>query len=327
MARYASPLNNGKTGVEGETRLLGKLLSGSGVLGSGDLLVSAQITPDMTVKVAAGDAAIFSGAIVYHGWKTDSLEPVNISTNTSGAAKIDAIVAYIDPAAASATENNPNGIVFVAVRGTTNTGGGTPVWLAPTSGEINTAIGSKPYIVLANVTVGNGVGSINSGNIADTRSFMFVNADRIGGGSAWATWSPAWNIIGGTTNIAGGGLYGRYKKSGRTVTGWMLLIYANDTTTTGGGLWFFSLPVAPVTNTLIQMPVGTMMFSDSSGNANYSGQVILSRTDDPNAAGKLTGVYPNNPSVPSQTADVKASTLPWAGGDSLFMQFEYEAAS
>ena len=317
MARYATHLTNGTSGPEGLTRLLGKLLNGTGVLSSTDLVVSAQSTPDMTVKLAAGDIAMYAGAIVYHGWSTAN-ENVTIAANGSGSAKTDSIVAYIDPAAASTTENNPDGLKFLSVRGSTS---------APTGTEINAAIGSKPYAVLNDVAVGNGVSSINAGNLTDRRTLATINIDKLGGGSGWTAWSPNWNIIGGSATLAGGGLYGRYKKIGRTVTGWMLLVYANDTTTSGGGAWFFSLPVPPVANTLSQMIIGNMMFADASAAVRYNGQTLLTRTDDPNAAGKLIGRYPTTPSVPSQTADVTAGTLTWAGGDSLFMSFEYEAAA
>lgn len=166
MARFGGPFTTGRWGAEGLTRLVGKLLSGSGVLASGDLLVTAQTTPDMTVKVAAGDTAVLDGAIVRHGWSTAS-ENVNIASNATGVTKTDVIVAYLDSAAASTTENNPNALVFASVRKPTGTG-------VPSGAEIIGVIGSKPYTILAEVTVTNGVGSINSGNIVDRRGVVSI---------------------------------------------------------------------------------------------------------------------------------------------------------
>ncbi len=162
MARFAVNFPSGTTDHEGIFRLFGRMLSGSGVIGSGDMTVAAQATPDMSVSVATGDAAIFSGALLYHGWATTP-ENVTIPANASGVTKITAVVAAIDTAAASATANNPNGLVYQ-----TFTLGGTDT-STPTDAQISTGIGGKPFTRLANVTVGNGVTSINSGNISDTR--------------------------------------------------------------------------------------------------------------------------------------------------------------
>ncbi len=162
MARYAVNFPSGTTDHEGIFRLFGRMLSGSGVIGSGDMAVAAQSTPDMSVSVATGDAAIFSGVLLYHGWATTP-ENVTIPANSSGVTKITAVVAAIDTAAASATANNPNGLVYQ-----TFTLGGTDT-ATPTDAQISPGIGGKPFTRLANVTVGNGVTSINSGNIANTR--------------------------------------------------------------------------------------------------------------------------------------------------------------
>ncbi|MDP9356959.1 MAG: hypothetical protein M3R02_17055 [Chloroflexota bacterium] len=176
MARFAVNLPSGTTDYAGDLRLVGRLLSGSGVLGSGDMAVAAQGTPDMTVAIAAGDVAIFNGSILYHGWATTP-ENLTIPSNASGVTKITAVVAAIDASAASQAPgvvNNPNGVVYQ-----TFTLGGSDT-STPTDAQISTGIGGKPFIRLANVTVGNGVTSINSGNIANVR--VIANA-RIGDAS------------------------------------------------------------------------------------------------------------------------------------------------
>ncbi len=172
MARFAVNLPSGRTDHEGFFRLLGKTLTGSGVLGTGHLAVSSQPTPDMNVRVAAGDVAIFSGSILYHGWST-AIETVTIPTNSSGVTKITAVVASIDTSAASTTANNPNGLVFqtVTLDGTDTS--------TPTDAQISTAIGGRPFARLANVTVANGATSINAGNIADARASASLAATMI----------------------------------------------------------------------------------------------------------------------------------------------------
>ncbi len=316
MARYATHLTNGTSGPEGLTRLLGKLLNGSGVLSPNDLAVSAQSTPDMTVKVAAGDIAIYAGAIVYHGWSTAN-ENVTIVANGTGSAKVDSIVAYIDPAAASTTENNPDGLKFLSVRGSTG---------APTGTEINAAIGSKPYAVLNDVAVGNGVSSINAGNLTDRRTLATINIDKLGGGSGWTGFTPNWSIFGGSTSVGNGTLTGRYKQIGSTVTGWILLVQGSTTTKSGTGLWHFSPPVPPRTNTTNEQVIGQALFADASLGARYNGVTHLARSDDSNIPNRLFIRYPETSATPSLGSDLKTGTSTQDPGDNVFQSFTYEAA-
>lgn len=171
MAEYAVNLNNGTTDEKGAFRLMGKLLNQSGVIEATALIVSATTpTPDLTVKVSgsvASDNAVFitSTGDTYHGWNTTNPYSVMITANSTGVVKFDAIVAYIDTTAGSTTANNPGGLKFLAVRGSSTDG----VTKATAADITSSAVGTKPYLRLADVTVGNGVSSINSGNIVDTR--------------------------------------------------------------------------------------------------------------------------------------------------------------
>ncbi len=170
MAEYIVNLNNGKTDEKGSLRLIGKLLNQSGALEATGLTVSATTpTPDLTVKVSgsvASDNVVFITATgdTYHGWNTAQYT-VTITSNSTGITKSDAVVAYADTAAGSTTANNPGGLKFLAVRGSSTDG----VTKASAADIAASAVGTKPYIRLADVTVGNGVSSINSGNIVDTR--------------------------------------------------------------------------------------------------------------------------------------------------------------
>jgi hypothetical protein len=213
MARYAVNLPSGTTDEKGIFRFLGKLFNQSGVVESTALAVSAQATPDMTVKVsgsATNDNAVFINSTdgsFYGGWN-DANYNVTIGTNSSGGTRYDAIVAYIDTAAGSASVNNPDGLKIIAVR-STNT---SPA----TSGDIAaSAVGTKPYIRLADVTVGNGVSSVNSGNIADTRPRAAVKPSGV---VQSATLSKALNdaaVTGLTfTPVVGGSGNGTFKVNG-----------------------------------------------------------------------------------------------------------------
>lgn len=178
MSSYASPLSSGKTSPKGFLRVLGKMFTGSGVIESTALTVSAQLTPDMTVKVSG--SALDDNAVLIHSdgtfiqaWNEADVS-VTILANVTGVTKTDAIVAYVDLNDYDASNaNNPDSFKFIAVRrGGTDTG-------APTNGEISTAVASNPYIVLAHVTVANGAMSINSGNISDQRTMAQLKADQL----------------------------------------------------------------------------------------------------------------------------------------------------
>ena len=178
MATYAVNLASGTTDEKGILRLLGMLLSTSGVLKSTALQVTAQGTPTMQLNIsgsAAADDAVFitTNGDTYHGWNTTQTT-VTIAANSTGNTMIDSVVAYINLGAGIATANNPGGLVFTSVRGAAaNT--------APTSAAIQAAVGSNnPYIELAHITVGNGVSSINSGNITDVRVLSGIAALAIG---------------------------------------------------------------------------------------------------------------------------------------------------
>jgi hypothetical protein len=141
--------------------------STGGVVGTTDYLVQAQASPNNTVQSAVGRAYIPNslGTMMY-STVLDSPISTTISPNSSGYARIDTIVLYID-LAVSPDATASNVAKFYDVQGTPN---GSPS--APNSAQILAAIGaSNPYIVLGNIAVANGFTSINSGNITDTRNF------------------------------------------------------------------------------------------------------------------------------------------------------------
>jgi len=139
----------------------------AGTLG---LDVSANSPAGMSVLVGVGSAIIEltkSGVT----WKTilvsSAIDTIVIAPNTSGANRVDAIIARIDKdAEPDALKSNIGTIEVVLGSGAT----------ALTDGAIATAIGNDGFIRLADITVANGASSIVAGDIADTRSQVVYNS-------------------------------------------------------------------------------------------------------------------------------------------------------
>ena len=129
--------------VADQRNIHSKSFNGKIIYGDTALVVSAQNTPDMTVKVSSGECSI-NGAILQNTASTN----LTITSNTASYARIDAIVAYI------------NGTTY-DLRVLKGTAAATPS--APDCS-------SNSYIKLAEVYVGVGVSSIQNSNITDCRN-------------------------------------------------------------------------------------------------------------------------------------------------------------
>ena len=129
--------------VADQRNIHAKSFNGKIIYGNTALVVSAQSTPNMTVKVSSGECSI-NGAILQNTASTS----LTITSNTASYARIDAIVAYI------------NGTTY-DLRVLKGTAAATPS--APDCS-------SNMYVKLAEVYVGVGVSSIQTSNITDTRS-------------------------------------------------------------------------------------------------------------------------------------------------------------
>jgi len=174
MSEYLLNLTNGATSASQSLWSVGSLLTNSGVLTATSLTVSAQTSPDMTVKVSGStnsDKIIFitAGGDTYFG-KITANKPITITSNSSGVTKTDAVVAYADTAAGDpANAGSPGALKFLVVRRSgTNTGN-------PTQAEIDAATGSKPSVLLAYATVTNGASSITASNLTDARVWTHLN--------------------------------------------------------------------------------------------------------------------------------------------------------
>lgn len=175
MSEYLLNLTNGATSASQSLWSVGSLLTNSGVLTATSLTVSAQTSPDMTIKIsgsANNDKIIFitAGGDTYFG-KNTANKPATITANSSGVTKTDAVVAYADIASGDpANAGSPGALKFPVVRRSgTNTGN-------PTQAEIDAATGSKPSLLLAYATVTNGASSITSSNLTDARVVASINS-------------------------------------------------------------------------------------------------------------------------------------------------------
>lgn len=121
----------------------GKFANGKVIWGTDNLKVTAQTTPAMSVKVAAGVCSI-NGAFL----QNTASYTVNITSNTSSYPRKDAIVAYI-----SGTTYD-----IRVLQGT------------PSANPTAPGTTSNTYIKLAEVYVGAGVTAIQTSNITDSRA-------------------------------------------------------------------------------------------------------------------------------------------------------------
>jgi hypothetical protein len=162
-----------------ENKLMGfanDIIESAGVvdLAGGDLLVEAQASPNMSVKVSPGTIYIENSSWVQNGNETHyfqcfstEIENLNINSNSSGSERVDLICAKIDKV------NDPGdygelAFTLVAVEGTA--GGGVPATPAN-------------HQKLAEIAVASGATSITSGDITDSRVEWTTkgNADTLDG--------------------------------------------------------------------------------------------------------------------------------------------------
>ena len=129
--------------VADQRNIHSKSFNGKTIYGDTALVVSAQSTPNMTVKVSSGECSI-NGAILQNTASTN----LTITSNTASYARIDAIVAYI------------NGTTY-QLKVLEGTATATPA--APDCS-------SNSYIKLAEVYVGVGVSSIQNSDVTDCRN-------------------------------------------------------------------------------------------------------------------------------------------------------------
>jgi hypothetical protein len=129
--------------------------SGSGT----DLLVQAQSSPNMTVKVNTGSMIVqgaISGTQGAYTWTLDTLTNLTISAAHATLARTDLIAVRIRDATVDTSGQRDAAVIVI----TGTAGGGTPS--LPTDAT---------YVTIAQIAVGAAVTTIVSGNITNVRTF------------------------------------------------------------------------------------------------------------------------------------------------------------
>jgi hypothetical protein len=175
MAEYVAIRNGGKTDEEGATRLLRKLAGTQyqGIVGTSDMAVSQNGTPNMSVNVSTGDIVIPYLNYFFHGW-IDATKNVTVNASDPTNGRRDRVVAYIDlSVVSSASSNNPGALKFKAVAGTPS---GSPVY--PDDTAVQTSVGAgNPWVEIGRIVVGATVTTIVTGNLTQTQPLF-----QLGGG-------------------------------------------------------------------------------------------------------------------------------------------------
>lgn len=155
-------LQQGSHPAENDRLTMQGLVSTTGILGASSLLVAAQASPNMTVKIASGWGAIVGTSQTNMGvyqFYNDADTNVTITAADVTNPRIDRVVATINDAYYSGSTNN---VTFSVVAGTP---AGSPSAPATPANSISLAT----IAVAANAT------SISAGNITDTRVAVTTN--------------------------------------------------------------------------------------------------------------------------------------------------------
>jgi hypothetical protein len=209
MALRATPgwLQGGSHTAEDDRLRQQAVFGSSGVLGTTQMQVQAQASPNMTVNVTAGWASILGTAQTNMGAYevyNDATTILTITTANASLPRIDRIVVSVNDAfyTGNPAGTTANTVSFQVLAGTP---AGSPTAPATPANSIS----------LATVAVGAAVSNITSGNITDTRAIsqtnlpvLSLNGGTMLGGitltSGTATTAPL-NLTAGTAGIVAGG--------------------------------------------------------------------------------------------------------------------------
>lgn len=301
MAALQPPLalqNVSTTNADDFRGLIQALVPTEGVLASGDLAVTANGTPNMTVNVAAGSAVI-------GGDDTPA-------TQGSYFVKNDATVSL---AISAADPTNPRKDIIIAqVRDAFYSGASNDWQLAVIAGT-PAASPAEPALPndslkLAVVTVAAGATSITSGAIADSRTLAVPLGSTASG--AWTAYTPTLTQSGAVAKTV---TYARYNKVGRMVTVNVLM------TCTGAGSANnhieVGLPFPEAINAA--MVVGTFHLYNASGPNHFVGACYFWSTT------TVACVTNNNGHYLGEASSAFSSAL--ASGDIIALSLTYETAS
>lgn len=174
MTRLVLNRDGGKTDEFGHILGLSRFMQGEVIEG---LEVTAQSSPNMTVKVSAGSAKIpyGTGGTRYDYWVANDADyNVTIATADPANPRIDYVIGVVDRTvtpSTGVTNNSNNMFKIIAVAGTP---AASPS--VPTGTQLQTAAGTgNPYIILRRVNVGAGITQITAAQIGtDMRQFTYA---------------------------------------------------------------------------------------------------------------------------------------------------------
>ena len=290
-------LQGGSHAAENDRLLIRALLDigGAGVAGivnAGDLAVTANGTPNMSVNVATGSCFVPAtevGALGTYHCHNEGSKNLAVAAADATNPRIDLVVARVRDAHYSGAINAWS---LEIVQG-----------VAAASPAVPTTPASS--LVLARVAVAASASSITSGNITSPSAYA----------SEWQTYVPVWTSGAPAAAIGNGTLQGRYRRRGRSLELNIRLI-GGSTTTWGGTGWSLSLPPGIVTANNPSHFQRLEVVAADAGGAAYNGMAFAA----PGAS--AFALHPWVISGVLQVASNFSATYPfaWGSGDSLHAQ-------
>lgn len=286
-------------------RLIKALVPTEGIIASGDLAVTQNGTPNMSVNVAAGGAVIVG----------DDTPATQGSYYVWNDATVNLVIAASDPT------NPRKDIVIAQVRDSFYSVAGddwrlTVVTGTPAASPAEPALPTDS-IKLAVVTVAAAATSITNAAIADSRTVAAGLSGIVN--QAWGTYTPTLTAAGANPTMGTASIRkGRYQQINRTVSGWANIKFGTSGSAPGTGNYYVTLPVAArppdATEGSINAVGSAICFNYSSSGAFVATALLLPTG--------LVGFYTD-----SHGAVADGTPFSWSAQDQLWFNFEYESAS
>lgn len=279
-------------------RLFDALVGANAVIfASGDLAVTAQATPNMSVLVAGGRVAVKGTQATYQGTyfgENRGNTTLTITASDPTNPRRDLIVASVRDAQYSGTDNNFDVRV---VAGT------------PAASPVDPATPANAF-VLARVAVAAGATSVTNANITDLRTTTTGQSLAPAGvpSGQWTGYTPT--VTQGVT-VSKSVTYARYMKVGRKVT--VQVYLAITSSGTAGSAINVSLPFNAAQ---VSLPGGAWYWAKASNGVNYNGIGIVT------AAGTMGGIINGTGLILGQYTPNQLLS-----GDLLLMSLTYEATT
>lgn len=142
---------------------------------------------------------------------------------------------------------------------------------------------------------------------------------------AWTTYTPTWASSGTAPAIGNGTLTGRYRRAANSneVTVEIRLVWGT-TTTSGTGVYNWSLPVTAAAAAVTAVETGTVQITDS-GAISQPGVAVLATST---LVIGTVGPWPNTSTTINSRGGQLGATVPFTFGtsDSIVLRLTYQAA-